>query len=137
MRLHGLRIEFVDFSLLHVEEQVALPEMHQEEALLLRVIHIPRFRGLAIEFHDGEGNGLPKCLFAALQADTQRKTQQQYPSGGNQTMESHDYGRCSFSIWRRNLPQSPHGSSGRQGISSLRNGAAKVDHGGMRAPREV
>src|SRR5712664_3085887 len=88
MRLHGLRIDFANLLLFHIEEQVALPEMHQEEALLLRVIHVPRFWRLAIEFHDGESNGLPKCLFAGLQADTQGKTQQQYPGGGNQTAES-------------------------------------------------
>src|SRR5712664_1982649 len=128
MRLDGLRIDFANLLLFHIEEQVALPEMHQEEALFLRVIHVPRFRGFAIEFHYGEGNGLPKCLFAGRQPDTQRKTQQEYPGGGNQTMESHDSGRCSFSIWRRNLPHSVQDWSLSPGISSVRNGAAKVDY---------
>src|SRR5712692_3614319 len=129
MRLHGLRVEFVDLVLFHVEEQITLPEVHQQESLFLRVIHVPRFRGLAIEFYDGKGNRLPKRLFAGLQADTQRKPQQQYPGDGNQTMESHLSGRCSFSIWRRDLPRFLRESSLSPGISSVRNEAAKVDHG--------
>src|SRR6267142_4387116 len=81
-----------------------------------------------------ESNWLPKRLFAGLQHDIQRKSQQQYPGGGNQTMESHLSGRCSFSIWRQNLPESVLESSLSLGISSVRNGAAKVDHGDEGAP---
>src|SRR6267142_911178 len=43
--------------------------------------------------------------------------------------------RCSFSIWRRNLLQSVQDSSLSLGISSVRNGAAKVDRE-MKALRE-
>ena len=63
LRLYRLRIDFVGFLFLNIQQQVALPEFYQEDAALFRMIDVPRLRGFVIEAHDCELHLLPHDLF--------------------------------------------------------------------------
>src|SRR5262249_29678257 len=47
------------------DQQVALPEPDQVQALLLPVIHVPGLRSVVVVAHDGEGHRFP-LLFLSL-----------------------------------------------------------------------
>src|SRR5260370_23354771 len=62
-QLDRLRIDFVGLLFFHVDKQLALPKVYEQQPFFLRVIDVPGFRRFVIEFYDRERDRLPGILF--------------------------------------------------------------------------
>src|SRR6266705_3942079 len=87
--LHRLRIDFVNLLLLGIDEQVALPQVHQQQSFFLRVIDVPGFRRFVIELYDRKCDWFPKRLITRVQNGIESNGQQKKHDSGNEAIEPH------------------------------------------------
>jgi hypothetical protein len=88
--LHRLRIDLVNFLLMHIDEQIPFPEVQEQQALFLRVVEVPGFWRLVIEFHDGEFHGFPSLIAFGL-----RNNRRQHQQEANRNAYQGSNGRLS------------------------------------------
>src|SRR5216683_7706518 len=87
--LHRLRIDFVSLLFLRVDEEISLPQVHQQQSFFLRVIDVPGFRRFVIELHDRKCDWFPKRLIIRVQGGIESNGQQKKHDCGNEAIESH------------------------------------------------
>src|ERR1700681_605325 len=66
LRFHSTWINVENLVFSNVNQQIALPQLHQQHTALGSVINIPRSRSFIIKAHDGEGDRFPFNGLAGL-----------------------------------------------------------------------